>query len=60
MELKVPSRTVAGEAWGFFILDEFLVMMCADMLVMAVAAIFATMQVQLTGMCPPHKPLILL
>ena len=39
----------AGEAWGYFITLEFLVMMCADMLVMAMAAILPTVSVQATG-----------
>ena len=39
----------AGEGWGFFILDVFLVMMCADILVLTMAAVFPVPSVQLTG-----------
>ncbi|KAK9808271.1 hypothetical protein WJX73_005701 [Symbiochloris irregularis] len=38
----------SGDGWGFFIFDEFLVMMCADALVLAIAAIFNSALVQLT------------
>ncbi len=44
----------AGDGWGFFIFDEFLVMMCADALVLAIAAIFNSALVQLTGDCFTH------
>ena len=43
---------MAGEAWGYFILTSFLVMMCADALVLAVVAVFPTPPVQFTGERP--------
>ena len=47
------AHATAGEGWGYFIVDEFMVMMCADIMVMAMAAIFSTISLQLTGMRSP-------
>lgn len=48
-----------GDGWGFFIFDEFLVMMCADGLVLAISAIFNSALVQLTGEpAPPASAML--